>query len=262
MLKLSAPLTKPGLFITGTDTDVGKTVVTCGILAALREQAAGQRLRLGPCKPFAPGCREGRDGPLHEDVQALLRFSDTKATAATVGPQAFRQPAAPAAAAEAEGRDVKWNAVADALHQLDQAHDALLIEGVGGAMVPLDPRQPRYTVRDLIRAIGYPTLVVCRAELGTLNHTAMTVEVLERSGCRVVGLVMNHTVPGLSEADDPTIATNAHWLERMTGVKVLCRVPRGRDSAMQLKHGRMDPAVQHAISACHWGDLFGAADGK
>ncbi|MEM1445992.1 MAG: dethiobiotin synthase [Planctomycetota bacterium] len=262
MLTLSAPLTKPGLFITGTDTGVGKTVVTCGILAALREQAAGQRLRLGPCKPFATGCREGRDGPIQEDVQALLRFSETKAQAATVCPQAFRQPAAPAVAAEAEGREVKWESVAEALQKLDQTHDALLIEGVGGALVPLDPRQPRYTVRDLIRAIGYPALVVCRAELGTLNHTVMTVEALERSGCRVIGLVMNHTVPGLREADDPTIATNALWLERMTGIKVLCRIPYGRDSAMQLEHGRMDPAVQNAIASCHWGDLFAAADGK
>ncbi|MEM7577001.1 MAG: dethiobiotin synthase [Planctomycetota bacterium] len=262
MLKLAAPLIKPGLFITGTDTGVGKTVVSCGILSSLRDQAAGQRLRLGPCKPFATGCREGRDGPIQEDVQALLRFSDTKATAATVCPQAFRQPAAPAAAAEAEGREVDWNAVGDALMKLDQSHDALLIEGVGGVLVPLDPKQPRYTVRDLIRAIGYPTLVVCRAELGTLNHTVLTVEALEREGCRVVGLVMNHTVADLREADDPTIATNAQWLERMTGVKVLCRIPHGRASAMQLEHGRMDPAVQHAISACHWGDLFAAADGK
>ncbi|MEM1098294.1 MAG: dethiobiotin synthase [Planctomycetota bacterium] len=262
MLKLSAPLTKPGLFITGTDTGVGKTVVACGIMSALRQRASGHRLRLGPCKPFATGCREGRDGPVQEDVQALLRFSETRAAVTTVCPQAFRQPAAPAAAAHAEGRDVDWEAVGTALHELDLAHDALVIEGVGGVLVPLDPKQPRYTVREMIRAIGYPTLVVCRAELGTLNHTVLTVEALERGGCRVVGLVMNHTAADPSEADDPTIATNAHWLERMTGVKVLCRVPRGRDSAMQLEHGRMDPAVQHAISACHWGDLFGAADGK
>lgn len=262
MLKLSAPLTKPGLFITGTDTGVGKTVVTCGILAALRQRAAGQRLALGPCKPFATGCREGADGPIQEDVQALQRFSDTKASAATVCPQAFRIPAAPAAAAEAERRDVDWGAVGDALLALDGRHDALLLEGVGGVLVPLDPKQPRYTVREMIRAIGYPTLVVCRAELGTLNHTVLTVEALERGGCRVVGLVMNHTAADRREADDPTIATNAQWLERMTGVKVLCRVPHGRSGAMDLGNGRMDPAVQHAIAACHWGDLFAAADGK
>ena len=262
MLKLPAPLARPGLFITGTDTGVGKTIVSCGILAALRERVAGRRLRIGPCKPFATGCREGRDGPVHEDVQALMHFSDTKASARLVCPQAFRQPAAPAAAAVAEQRATDWNAVAQALVTLDQTHDALLIEGVGGVLVPLDPTCPRFTVRDMIRAIGYPVLVVCRAELGTLNHTALTVEALERGGCRVVGLVMNHALESNREAEDPSIATNAHWLERMTGIKVLCRVPRGRASAMDPGNGRLDPAVQHAIASCHWGDLFAEADGK
>ena len=136
------------------------------------------------------------------------------------------------------------------------AHDALLLEGVGGALVPLDPKQPRYTVRDFIRELGFPTLVVCRAELGTLNHTALTVEALERVGCRVVGLVMNHTQPAERVSEDPSIAGNARWLERMTGVKVLCKVPYGRPSAMEPGKGRIDPAVLHAVGACHWGDLF------
>lgn len=266
MLTLSKPLTKPGLFVTGTDTGVGKTVVTCAIAHTLREQHAVRRLRLGPCKPFATGCREGQDGPIMEDVQALIRFSGTHAPARTVCPQAFRTPLAPAAASELEHTPVRWDAVADALHTLDQTHDALLLEGVGGVLVPLDPRQPRYTVRELIRDVGFPTLVVCRAKLGTLNHTALTVEALQNHGCRVVGLVMNHTVPhhpagspgaqGLDEADDPSVASNAQWLERTTGVKVLCQTPYGRLNAMHPAEGRIDPGILDAAGRVHWGDLF------
>ena len=258
MLKLSAPLVKPGLFITGTDTEVGKTVVTCAIARAMREQS--RELRLGVCKPFATGCRPGRDGPEQEDVQALIHFADCRAPASQVCPQAFRMPASPAAAAEAERVEVNWDTVARALHALDDRHDALLIEGVGGAMVPLDPRFPRYTVRDMIKAIGYPALVVCRAGLGTLNHTAMTVEVLERAGCRVVGLVVNGVDAEASEAD-PSRATNRQYLERMTGIKVMCEVPQVRAASMDLARGRMDPAVLRAVSQTYWGDLFGVPAG-
>ncbi len=258
MLTLPAPLTQPGLFVTGTDTGVGKTVVSCAILHALRQHARGRRLRLGVCKPFATGAHDGRDGPEQEDVHALMHFAECHAPVAHVCPQAFRMPAAPAAAAAAEGRSIDWPAVADALVALDQRHDALLIEGVGGIRVPLDPAQPRCTVVELIVALGYPVLVVCRAGLGTLNHTAMTVEVLERAGARVVGLVMNHERGRDPDelAEDASLSSNRVWLERMTGIKVLCEVPGARPSAMAPGHGRIDPAVLDAVAAQSWGDLF------
>lgn len=258
MLKLSAPLTQPGLFITGTDTGVGKTVVCCAIAQTLRQSSRG--LRLGVCKPFATGCHPGRDGPVQEDVQALVRFSDCRAPASQVCPQGFRMPASPAAAAAAENTEVRWDAVDAALRALDGRHDALLVEGVGGAMVPLDPRCPRYTVRDLAKAIGFPVLVVCRAGLGTLNHTAMTVEVLERVGCRVVGLVVNGTDPAVAE-HDPSRATNRKYLERMTGIKVMCEVPQARPGAVDVAQGRLDPAILRAVGAGYWGDLFGESAG-
>ncbi len=262
MLKLPAPLQKPGLFVTGTDTGVGKTVVACAILAALRELAHSRGLRLGVCKPFATGCHEGRDGPVQEDVQALMHFADARGPACRVCPQWFRTPASPAAAAAQENRDIDWDAVATALIETDRAHDAVLVEGLGGVMVPLDPKHPRYTVRDMIDAIGYPVVVVCRAGLGTLNHTAMTVDVLQRGGCRVVGLVMNHVegrdgLNGDSSADS-SLTSNRLWLERMTGIKVLCEIPAARPAAMDPAKGRLDPAVLAAARAHHWGDLFAA----
>jgi dethiobiotin synthetase len=252
-------LTRPGLFVTGTDTGVGKTAVSCGILAALRRRAATAAWRVGPGKPFASGVtfdQHDPTQPVQEDITSLRVFSSTDAAASTVCPQAFLQPAAPAAAAEAEARHIDWPAVGKALQHLNDTHDALLIEGIGGVLVPLDPADASITVRELIAATGFPTIVVCRAYLGTLNHTALTVEALRNGGVEVVGLVMNHTEAEITEADDPTLASNAHWLEQMTGVPVLARVPHGAAGSVDLPAGRIDPAMQAPLDAVAWETLF------
>lgn len=246
-------LNQPGLFVTGTDTDVGKTVVCCAIAAALRDQQ--RRLKLGVFKPFATGCRMTKQGLVNEDAQALARFADCDLPMELICPIRYHDPVAPAVASEKERRPVDWDAVAYGLSILDQNSDAVLVEGVGGLMVPLDPRQPRYGVGQLAEAIGYPVVVVCRAGLGTLNHTAMTVELLRQTGCRVSGIVMNgldtedHAVK-----DDPSILTNRDWLERMTGAKVLAIMPRGR--GISVADGKLDPALIAAANKVPWLELM------
>ncbi|MEM7625600.1 MAG: dethiobiotin synthase [Planctomycetota bacterium] len=251
---LEAPdLTKPGLFVTGTDTDVGKTVVSCAIAAALQEQQ--RRLKLGVLKPFATGCRVTRDGLINEDAEALAHFSGCAMPLELINPIRFRTPVAPAVAAEKERRPIDWSAIRYSLSMLDQNCDAVLVEGVGGLMVPLDPRFPRYMVGQFAEAIGYPVVVVCRATLGTLNHTAMTVELLRQAGCRVSGLVMNGMdLDEEKRADDPSIATNRDWLERITGVKVLAFMSHGR--GVSPAQGKMDPGLIADVSRVPWLELM------
>jgi len=248
----SIDLSKPGLFITGTDTGVGKTAVTCGIAAVLRRQLQGARI--GVCKPFATGCRRERGTLVAEDAEALAHFADCRLPLETICPIRHKLPMSPAAAAEAEGSEIDWGALASSLLQLDQASDLMLIEGVGGLMVPLDPDMPRYTVRDLALALGYPVLVVARSGLGTLNHTAMTVALLQHAGLNVAGIVMNGYEPdeAIAMSDDPSRPSNRNWLRKLTGVEVIATVPQLKDKDMQPQQGLLDDAALAALAVVDW----------
>src|SRR5690606_33250183 len=157
---------------TGTDTGVGKTAVTCAIGARLH--AAG--LRVGVSKPFATGCRWERENWVSSDAEALAHFSDCRQPLDVINPVRYGPPVAPAVAAEMTGKNADWAELWRAMRLLDDSSDVVLVEGVGGIMVPLPgPAGQVITVLDLAAALRYPVLVVCRAGLGTLNHTAMTV---------------------------------------------------------------------------------------
>ena len=255
MLDLSQTSSTPGLFVTGTDTEVGKTVVTCAIAAALRRQLPG--VRLGVSKPFASGCRKDREGLVNEDAEALAHFADCKQSLSVINPIRYAPPLAPAMAAQEADEPVDWQALARSLEVLQHASDAVLVEGVGGLMAPIDPQRPKLTVLNLIVAIGYPVLVVARAGLGTLNHTAMTVAILKQAGCRIAGLVINGYIADPAKADDPSIAGNRVWLERLTGIRSLAVVPKVDAIGAQPQHGRLDPAILEAVEMTYWPDVLG-----
>jgi len=244
----------PGLFITGTDTGVGKTVAACAIAAAMRRQRPDARVAVS--KPFGSGCRRTREGLVHEDAEALAHFADCRLPLDVINPIRYRAPLAPAVAAERAKRPPDFAALARSLEALSGWGDGLLVEGVGGLMVPIDPEHPTRTVLDLIRGLGLPTVVVCRSVLGTLNHTAMTVRLLKDSGCRVAGLVMNgyDTDAAATEAD-PSIESNRGWLERMTGTRVLCVLPKRPAAAVDVARAALDTAVITAAEAVYWWDV-------
>ncbi|MER5455319.1 MULTISPECIES: dethiobiotin synthase [unclassified Micromonospora] len=160
------------VLVTGTDTEVGKTVVTAAITAAA--QAAG--LRVAVVKPGQTGTATGEPG----DVEAVTRLS-APMTARTLA--AYPDPLAPLAAARVADLPPLelYNAV-DAIREEAEKHDLVLIEGAGGLLVPmgLRPSGEAWTVADLAVSLGAPAVVVARAGLGTLNHTALTLEALDR----------------------------------------------------------------------------------
>ncbi|MCC6680713.1 MAG: dethiobiotin synthase [Phycisphaeraceae bacterium] len=237
----------PGLFITATDTGVGKTVITCAIAAALRSQNPQQRV--GVCKPFASGCRHEREGLVSQDAEALAHFADCRLPLDVINPIRFAAPLAPAAAAQRVEQTIDWDHLAHCLARIDQSSDCLLIEGVGGLMVPLDPKHPRCTVLDPARALDYPVLIVTRSGLGTLNHTTMTARLLKSAGLRVAGIVMNQFD---ADSHDLSMADNRTWIEKLCGCPVLTTVPQCLPQNVQVHKAILDPAILEAITRVDW----------
>ncbi len=237
-------LCKPGLFITGTDTGVGKTAITCAIALSLKR--AG--LAVGMSKPIASGCELVAGELVSDDAQALAHFAGGGLSLDVINPIRYAPPLAPAVASQLTDDPPAYDRLAHSLETLDRSCDALLIEGVGGLLVPLDDR---HTVLDLIVALGYPVVVVTRAGLGTLNHTAMTVRLLRQAGARPAGLVVNGYSHDTAE-QDASMATNPQWLERMNQTPVLATVPACPGDSVNPGLGSLPRAITEAVDQTDW----------
>lgn len=249
-------LTRPGIFVTGTDTGVGKTAVSCAIAAALRNQRRG--IRVGVCKPMATGCRRDREGLVSEDAEALAHFADCRQPLDVINPVRYIPPVAPAVAAEMTGEPVEFGAISRCLEILDETSDAMIVEGVGGLLVPIDHRDSKITVLDLAVALGYPVVVVCRAALGTLNHTAMTVSLLKSAGLRVAGLVVNFYEADVARVADASVPSNRAWLERMNRVPILATTPQCPPGGVAPERAIIAPAFLDAVALTYWSDVLSA----
>ena len=203
-----------GLFITGTDTGVGKTFVACGLAALLRESG----YRVGVMKPAETGCVE-KDGKLFpEDAVKLKEASGCAVPLEKICPFQLRDPLAPSIAAEREGRRIDIDRLMDLYYEISSAHDVTLVEGAGGLMVPL---LPSYTYADLARVLKLQTLVVAPNRLGVINHLLLTLEHASCKGLRVLGYVLNEVQGGPSLAAD----TNHAVLSMLTSVPCLGEIP-------------------------------------
>ena len=192
-----------GLFVTATDTGVGKTEVTCALVASAR--AGG--LDAVALKPAQSGAVPGEPS----DAERLLAASGGVEPLDAVCPYAFAPPLAPAVAARVEGREISFERIVEAAHALGARHEAVLVEGAGGLLVPLTDGE---TYAELAQVLELPVLVVARAGLGTVNHTSLTVEALRRRGLEIAGIVLNRASAG----DDPSVPYNAGEIARLTGI--------------------------------------------
>lgn len=240
----------PGLFVAGTDTEVGKTVVSCAIARALRQQRSGARVAV--CKPMATGCEKRREGLVNADAEALAHFSDCRLPLDVINPIRYREPLAPAVAACQLGERTPWALLQNAASEIDAYGDALVVEGAGGVMVPLDADDAELTWLDTA-CFGLPAVVVSRAGLGTLNHTAMTVKLLREAGVRVAGVVVNgyEGDQAIAYAKDPSLTGNPKWIEAMSGVKVLALLPRIEGKVLP-GEGEIAGEVLDAVAQVDW----------
>jgi dethiobiotin synthetase len=206
-------MTLPGLFVTGTDTGVGKTAVAAAIARALTREGR----HVGVFKPVATGCTRTPAGLTSDDAARLAQATGLEPPLSRVVPHRFEPPLAPPVAAALEGVTLELEGLMrdwrDAVEWWSTRADVMVVEGVGGLLCPLAQAA---TVADFAVAVDYPLLIVARSSLGTLNHTLLTCEAARRRGLRIAGVVMNQPQPG---AQDMAMMTNrnilAGWLEEV-----------------------------------------------
>nr|VFK41222.1 MAG: dethiobiotin synthetase [Candidatus Kentron sp. SD]VFK46955.1 MAG: dethiobiotin synthetase [Candidatus Kentron sp. SD] len=187
------------LFITGTDTEVGKTWVSLGVMAAF--QAAG--ISAVGMKPVASGCRVTESGLRNEDAQRLLGQSSVPIPYELVNPFAFEPAIAPHIAAAESGRAISLAKIAACYRTLTGLAECCVVEGVGGWQVPLTPTE---TVADLAARLGLPVILVVGIRLGCINQALLSVESIRRGGNRLLGWIANHSGPGMERSEENILA--------------------------------------------------------
>jgi dethiobiotin synthetase len=204
----------PGFLITGTDTGVGKTVVGCGIAAALIAQGK----RVGMLKPAETGCPE-QDGKFYpQDAALLAGFAQSSLPLEEICPYRFAPPLAPSVAADMAGTSIEVGRIREHFQRQVAAHDVVIVEGAGGLLVPLNGR---YSFADLAADLQLPILIVVGSKLGALNHALLTFHCAQARSLPILGYILNHPTP----ASDLAIQTNAKTLAGLTDVPCLGILP-------------------------------------
>lgn len=183
-------MTPRGLFVTGTDTGVGKTLVACALLHALAARGA----KVAGMKPVAAGAVRAGEHLVNEDVVALVAASTVAVSRELVNPYCFEPPIAPHIAAAECGVEIDIDRIAVAFTALAARADSVVVEGAGGFRVPLGPTSD---TADLAALIALPVVLVVGMRLGCLNHALLTVSAIEAAGLPLAGWVANHIDPGM-----------------------------------------------------------------
>ncbi len=193
------------VFITGTDTEVGKTLYSELLLRSLNARG----LRTAAMKPLASGA-EVQDGKLHNaDAHALQQAANTSFSYELCNPYCFEPAIAPHLAAKHAGIRIDPDVIRQAYEQLQQQADITVVEGVGGWLVPMNENQ---TVADLVEAMGLPVILIVRMRLGCMNHALLTAENIKNRDIPLLGWVANVMDPNMSHLDEniESIAQQIH----------------------------------------------------
>lgn len=204
-----------GFFVTGTDTGVGKTIVSAILINILKLQG----LKTCAMKPFETGVLKEGGALVPSDGLFLKDAAGMEEPVNYITPVSLEKPLAPMVAAEIEGVDIDMDIVWKAYSFLKKRYEAIVVEGVGGVLVPI---KKDYFVADLIRDFGLPVILVSRPGLGTINHTLLTLRELILRGIPVRGIIFNYSIPPegtLAEETNPSI------IERLTDIPVIGTVP-------------------------------------
>lgn len=202
-----------GWFITGTDTGIGKTWVSAGLMYGLRERG----LAVAGMKPVASGCQVTAGGLRNEDALMLQAQCSKRVPYECINPYAFEPPVAPHIAAEEAAVSIDFDHIAAQYEQLARGADAVVVEGVGGWLVPLNRER---TVGDLARRLGLPAVLVVGIRLGCINHALLTVEAIRARAVPLAGWVANRVEPATARADE-----NIETLRRSIDAPLLGVVP-------------------------------------
>ncbi|MDP2644229.1 MAG: dethiobiotin synthase [Desulfobacterales bacterium] len=207
---------KKGIFITGTDTDVGKTIVTAGIAGALKKKGVDVAIM----KPVASGAKKTAGGLISDDVRFLMHAIGSTDDVRLVNPVVLEAPVAPwAATLLGDGTRIDPGAIKGCYDQLSRLHDFTLVEGIGGLLVPLTEK---YWVLDMIKDLNLSVVVVSRPGLGAINHSLLTIRAAISSGIEVMGFIIS----GRDEMNSgDATRTNPAVIETLSRVPLLGVLP-------------------------------------
>ena len=203
------------LFITGTDTDVGKTYITAGLAISLRKMS----IDVGVMKPFAAGVAQ-KKGFKSEDVEILSNAAQINDSESLVNPQFFPISASPYTAWKKLKIKPKIPLILSSFKKLSKMHEMMLVEGMGGTLTPI---LKNYYVTNLIKDMKIPAVIVTRSKVGTVNHTLMTVMMCQKYKIPIKGIIINNFDKGYP------INQLKKDLESLTGIKVLGSIPFIKD---------------------------------
>ncbi len=242
VMKLPSLPKVKGLFVTGTDTNVGKTWIAAGLTAVLRQRGVNAAY----FKPIQSGCPEEAGRLIPTDARLAKELAALREPLEALTPICLRLPLAPGVAAEQEGKAIDLEQVAHSFRELAGRYDYVVVEGAGGLYVPLIGLD--FLVLDMIRWLALPLLVVARAGLGTINHTVLTVKAAQHAGIAVPGVVLNRypAKPRLAEQTNPGV------IESLTGVPILGLVPEVTEIDSQTGKERFIAAMVEACSKPGW----------
>ncbi|MBP1751693.1 MAG: dethiobiotin synthase [Geobacteraceae bacterium] len=214
-----------GIFITATDTGVGKTVCTAVLAALLRSRG----IKVGVMKPVTSGCIVIDGKLVSEDAELLKWAAGATAPDGDISPYLLSAPLAPSVSAFLDGVEIRFQTIREAYERLAASHDIVLVEGAGGLMVPLTES---LLVSDLILYLGLPAIIIACPNLGTVNHTLMTCFCAQRMGIGLKGIIINNypECPGEAEQYAPSM------IETRSNVPVIGSFPHvvGRHPAAQV----------------------------
>lgn len=209
-----------GLFVTGTDTNIGKTFIACAITKVLRDNGVD----VGVMKPFATSYKRYSTKFGSEDAWRLSRAAKVGDPDEIINPYFYQIGTAPLLAATLSRKPIpKLGFVMEELRRLSKQHEFLVVEGIGGVMVPISRKE---TVLDFIKMVGFPAIIVTSPKLGTINHTLLTFQACIWNKIRVYALIVNKNPKKPSKVQDriPSL------LSMLTGVKKVIGIPRIRNS--------------------------------
>jgi dethiobiotin synthetase len=203
------------LFVTGTDTGVGKTVVTACLISVYKKY----QIDVGVMKPIETGVDSKCSSSANSDALFLMEVAGSGDSLEEVSPIRLKPAASPYQAALLENRDLDVGAIVENFRELSTRHDCMLVEGIGGLMVPITKT---YMVQDLVCDLGLPMIIVARNQVGTLNHTLLTLRSAKQKGITVCGVILNQTSPAeITEIE----RGQAEILQELSGVPVLGLCP-------------------------------------
>ena len=234
---------KAGLFITGTGTGVGKTLIAGAIAKILTDKG----LKVGVFKPIATGCKHSWEGLISNDAWFLCYCANSDLSLSTINPVGYPTPAAPIISAACDGPVVDFDRIAAAYKQISDSSDIVIVEGIGGVRVPLTEE---FDLLDLAVEFAMPLVIVARPNLGTINHTLMTIDCVRAAELKITGVVINGY-----KATESTIAedTAPEVIAKCSGVDILSVVPF--DETVDIEEPNLGEFIVGSLMNCDWAKL-------